>query len=64
MIEFGQITPPMGLNLMAIHSISGGRSLFDVASGALPYIVLLAFVVALLYLYPEIALYLPGTMSK
>jgi C4-dicarboxylate transporter DctM subunit len=64
MIEFGQITPPMGLNLVAIHSISGGRSLFEVASGALPYIVLLAFVVALLYLYPEIALYLPGTMSK
>lgn len=64
MIEFGQITPPMGLNLVAIHSISGGRSLFEVASGALPYIVLLAFVVALLYLYPEIALYLPDTMRK
>jgi len=64
MIEFGQITPPMGLNLVAIHSISGGRQLADVAKGALPYIFILSIVVVLLYLFPEIALWLPETMSK
>ena len=64
MIEFGQITPPMGLNLVAIHSISGGRQLADVAKGALPYIVILTIVVILLYVFPEIALWLPETMNK
>jgi len=64
MIEFGQITPPMGLNLVAIHSISGGKQLSEVAKGALPYIVLLAIVVILLYFFPGIALWLPDTMSK
>jgi C4-dicarboxylate transporter, DctM subunit len=63
MIEFGQITPPMGLNLVAIHSISGGRPLSEVAKGALPYIMLLGIIVVLLYLFPEIALWLPETMA-
>jgi len=63
MIEFGQITPPMGLNLVAIHSISGGRQLSEVAKGALPYIFLLGIVVVLLYLFPDIALWLPHTMT-
>ena len=62
MIEFGQITPPMGLNLVAIQAISGGRGLGEVASGALPYIALLAVTVVLLYIFPELALYLPETM--
>jgi C4-dicarboxylate transporter, DctM subunit len=64
MIEVGQITPPMGLNLVAIHSISGGRPLSDVAKGALPYVGILSIVVFLLYLFPDIALWLPNTMGK
>ncbi len=64
MIEFGQITPPMGLNLVAIHSISGGRSLSDVARGAVPYLFLLTIVVVLLYFWPEIALYIPSKMGN
>lgn len=63
MIEFGQITPPMGLNLIAIQAISGGRELGDVARGAAPYIGLLFITLVLIYLVPDLVLYLPRTMS-
>ena len=62
LIELGQITPPMGLNLVAIQSISGGRPLAEVAKGAFPYVILLGVVVVILYLVPEIALTIPRAM--
>ncbi|MBM3570722.1 MAG: TRAP transporter large permease, partial [Alphaproteobacteria bacterium] len=37
LIELGQLTPPMGLNLFAIQSISGGASLARIAWSSLPY---------------------------
>jgi len=64
MIEFGQLTPPMGLNLFAIHSISGGRPFSDVVKGSVPYIALESVLVVLLYFFPTIALFLPSTMAK
>lgn len=64
MIEWGQITPPVGLNLFAIQAISGGRSMSYIVKAALPYCVLIIVVYVLLYLYPDIALYLPKTMVR
>ncbi len=61
-IEIGQITPPVGLNLFTIHAISGGARFSEVANGSLPYVVLMLAVIVLLALFPEIALWLPRTM--
>ena len=63
MIEWGQITPPVGLNLFAIQAISGGRSLSYIVRAALPYCVPIIITFVLIYLFPEIALYLPRTMN-
>jgi len=63
MIEWGQITPPVGLNLFAIQAISGGRSLSYIVRAALPFCVLILLTFVLIYLFPEIALYLPRTMK-
>ncbi|MDX2159155.1 MAG: TRAP transporter large permease subunit [Hyphomicrobiaceae bacterium] len=62
LIELGQITPPVGLNLFTIHAISGGRSFSDVVIGSLPYCFLMLFVILLLCIWPDIALWLPNTL--
>ena len=62
LIELGQITPPVGLNLFTIHAISGGAKFSEVAMGSLPYVFLMLLVILLLCFLPEIALWLPTTM--
>lgn len=62
LIELGQITPPVGLNLFTIHAISGGARFSEVAIGSAPYVGLMLLVILLLCIWPEIALWLPTTM--
>jgi C4-dicarboxylate transporter, DctM subunit len=62
LIELGQITPPVGLNLFTIHAISGGARFSEVAAGSAPYVVLMLLVILLLCIWPGIALWLPTTM--
>ena len=60
-VEMSQITPPVGFNLFVIQTITG-RDIFAVARYAAPFFGLLVLAVAILSLFPEIALWLPGTM--
>lgn len=60
-VEMSQITPPVGFNLFVLQSITG-RGIFEVARMALPFFLILVLATALLSLFPEIALWLPGTM--
>ena len=62
LIELGQITPPVGLNLFTIHGISGGAKFSEVVAGSFPYVFLMLIVIAMLWFWPEIALWLPTTM--
>ena len=62
LIELGQITPPVGLNLFTIHGISGGAKFSEVVAGSFPYVFLMLAVIAALWFWPEIALWLPTTM--
>lgn len=63
LIELGQLTPPMGLNLFAIQSISGGVSLGRIASASAPFAVLIVLLCFLLYFFPGLALWLPAYMK-
>lgn len=58
MVECALITPPVGLNLYVIQSVARS-SLSDVARGVLPFLGLMLFTVVLLYIVPDIALYVP-----
>ena len=62
LIELGQITPPVGLNLFTIHGISGGAKFSEVVSGSTPYVLLMLLCLAMLIVWPEIATWLPETM--
>lgn len=62
-IELAALTPPMGLNLFAIQSVSGGWAMSDVVRGSAPFALIIALFVFLLYLFPNIVLWLPKTME-
>lgn len=58
MVEAALITPPVGLNLYVIQAVARA-TLGDVARGAIPFLVLMFLCAALLYLVPDLALYIP-----
>ena len=64
MCEIALITPPVGMNLFVVQGVRQGQGSFgDVVSGALPYVAIMMAFVALLIFAPQIALWLPNTMS-
>jgi len=62
LIELGQVTPPVGLNLFTIHAIAGGHKFSEVAIGSAPYAAIILFMVVLLAIWPELATWLPSTL--
>lgn len=58
LVECALITPPVGLNLYVIQSVAKS-SLGDVSRGVLPFLLLMLVSVVVLYLLPDLALYIP-----
>jgi len=63
LIEVAQVTPPVGFNLYVIQHVSG-QPIGTVARYALPFMAILILGVALLYIFPDIALFLPRHMAQ
>jgi C4-dicarboxylate transporter DctM subunit len=61
-LELALITPPVGMNLFAIKAITRAP-IRDIIAGVTPYVGLLLAGLALVMLFPQIALWLPGTMQ-
>ncbi|WP_431855386.1 TRAP transporter large permease [Azospirillum sp.] len=61
-IELGQISPPIGINLFVIQSIWDGK-LSDVVMGSIPFHLIMFVLLGLLFLWPELAMWLPMHMS-
>ncbi len=55
LIEMGQITPPMGLNLFVIQGIDDSAKLGTIISGILPYMLLMLAMILLLCFFPSLA---------
>jgi len=63
MIEIGQITPPVGLNLSVLTVLTKGEvSLGRAAQAAAPYWVMLLLAVGILTVFPSIATFLPNLL--
>lgn len=58
MVECALITPPVGLNLYVIQAVAQAR-MGEVAKGVLPFLALMFVCVGILYVWPDLALYLP-----
>ncbi len=61
-MEIAQISPPIGINLFTIHGISS-ISLGKLARGALPFLLIQIGMLYLVYLFPQIVLWLPSSMN-
>jgi len=62
-IEMSQITPPVGINLFILQSMTG-KNLWEVAKAAFPFFLLLVVATILLIVFPEIATWLPNTIRQ
>jgi len=58
LVECALITPPVGLNLYVIQSVAKAP-LGDVSRGVLPFLILMLVTIVVLYLWKDLALYLP-----
>jgi C4-dicarboxylate transporter, DctM subunit len=63
LIETALITPPVGLNLFVVNNLRRQGSLNDVIIGALPFVAALFLLLALLAVFPGLALWLPSVFS-
>jgi C4-dicarboxylate transporter, DctM subunit len=61
-LEIGFITPPVGLNLFVIQGLTPGATARDMMRGTTPFVVLLILLVVVLFLVPDLALWLPRHM--
>ena len=63
MVELGQMTPAVGFNLFVLQGLTG-IPVNRVAIAALPFFILMGAAVAIITIWPEIALWLPQILFK
>jgi TRAP-type mannitol/chloroaromatic compound transport system permease large subunit len=61
--ETALITPPFGMSLFVMKNVSPpGTTMGDIYKSIIPYVLIQIFAMALIMAFPQIALFLPGTM--
>jgi C4-dicarboxylate transporter DctM subunit len=63
LIELALISPPVGINLYILQGVSLRASFMEIVAGVIPFAGVIAFMVFLITLFPQIALWLPQTMK-
>ncbi|NYT58824.1 TRAP transporter large permease subunit [Alcaligenaceae bacterium] len=58
-MEMALITPPVGLNLFVVQGVVEDVALTRIIRGTLPYVFLMAIVLVLIGIFPDLALFLP-----
>lgn len=62
LIEVGLLTPPLGLNLYVLQGATG-EGFTKVAKGSVPFVIIILVAIAVLYLFPQLATWLPSLMK-
>jgi tripartite ATP-independent transporter DctM subunit len=63
MMELGMITPPVGMNAFIIRGVAKDVPMYTIFKGLVPFVVAMSVCVALIVIFPNIALFLPNTMK-
>jgi len=61
-MEMGQITPPIGVNVFAIASVTKEVPMQEIFKGVVPFFVCMVLCVILLTIFPQLVLYLPNLL--
>ena len=62
-MEIGAVTPPVGMNLFVVKALRPDYSIGEILMGSLPFALLGLLGLALVMIFPEIALFLPQFMK-
>jgi len=60
-IEMGVVTPPIGINVFILAGVVD-TPLYTIFRGVTPFVVAMILCIVIITIFPEIALFLPGTM--
>ena len=63
-MEMSLITPPVGMNVFVISGMARDVPMAVIFRGIFPFFLAMVVCLVLLILAPQIALFLPGTMSR
>lgn len=63
MMEMGQITPPIGINVFAIASVAPDVPMGSIFRGTVPFLMTMALAILVLSVFPKIATYLPNLLK-
>jgi len=63
MMEMGQITPPVGINVFVISGVAGDVPMGTIFKGIFPFVLVEILVIVILTLLPQIAMVLPDAME-
>ena len=63
LVETALITPPVGMNLFVVQSLRKGGSMNAVILGSQPFVLALFVMVALLAVFPDLAMWLPRVFA-
>ena len=63
-MEMSLITPPVGINVFVISGIAKDVPMYTIFRGVLPFWVAMLVCIILLIIFPQLALFLPQTMSN
>jgi len=62
LMEMGQITPPVGVNVFALSSIAKDVPMQTIFKGIVPFFLCMVVCIVLLVVFPQIATYLPNLL--
>ena len=63
-MEMSLITPPVGINVFVISGIAKDVPMYTIFRGVLPFWIAMLVCIILLIIFPQLALFLPQTMSN
>jgi C4-dicarboxylate transporter, DctM subunit len=62
LIEASLITPLVGMNVFVIRGVAGDLPMYTIFRGIIPFLVADLVLIVILFLWPQVALFLPATM--
>ena len=55
LIELGQLTPPLGMNLFVVHGIDSESRLTEIIKGSMPFLGMMVLMIIILTVFPQLA---------
>ena len=63
MFEMAVITPPMGINVLALQTVVEDISLTEMFRGVMPFLIAMMVCVVIIIIFPQIATILPNLIE-